>query len=417
MATTAFQVRVRGIPESPTITEINVRAGANTSYAMLFKAAVGLGGLIVLEVRSDEQNGNFQGKVYQWLRVGFADGREGWVRDDLVDVVGDGSRFGYGVLTQPVIAFSLTRDTSKGVLAPGQEIGNAQTPAPSVSVAAPATAAAPAPLIPAVPVAPVTAAPVPAAAPTTTTTAAPAPAPSPAGASDLTRVRHAAFNITAAFEGGGYATYQTYDSGIISYGRFQFTLAAGSFITVVTRFSQRATGATADGLRNYLPTLNTKSESLRQDGALKALCVEAAKDPIMQAVQDEVATEGYWDTVVELSIVPRNIQTPLGYALLFDMSIQHGRFNFLVPKAEEELGVPNKSRLGENGITEQTYIAKLAQLRQENLYNLAAKMNLPGLKPRGDFWVNLVNTGDWYLQGNADGNLNINGKIVQVKNP
>lgn len=413
MSSTPFQVTIRGIPENPTITEVNVRSGPNTSFALVIKAAVGMSGLPVLEVRSDEQGGNFQGKVYQWLRVGFPNGQEGWVRDDLVDVVGDGSRFGYGIVAQPVIAFSLQRDTSIGVLAPGQHIANPSSPAPAPAAASPAPTAAP--VIPAIPAAPAAPAPTPVTSQPAST--APMPAPAPAATGDLNRVRKAAFNITSAFEGGGYATYQTYDSGIISYGRFQFTLAAGSFITVINRYLERSSGSIVDGLRGYLPRLNAKEESLRQDEGLKSLCIEAAKDPIMQNIQDEVATEGYWDTVIELSIAPRNIQTPLGYALLFDMSIQHGRFNFLVPKAEEVLGVPNKSRLGENGVSEQTYLATLARLRQENLYSLAAKLNLPGLRPRGDFWVNLVNAGDWQLQGDSNGNLNINGKIVQVRSP
>ncbi|MBL8164833.1 MAG: chitosanase [Anaerolineae bacterium] len=415
MSAVAFQVIIRGITENPSITEINVRSGPNTAYGLLFKAAVGMSGLPVLEVRSDEQNANFQGKVYQWLRVAFPNGQAGWVRDDLVDILGDGSRFGYGIVQRPVLGFSVVRDTSIGVLAPGQHIAPVGVPvAQATSPAAPAAV----PAMPAVPAAPPAPTPAPVTAvPASQPVAAPAPIPGESVPGGLDRVRRAAFNITAAFEGGGYATYQTYDSGIVSYGRFQFTLAAGSFVTVINRYLERASGSTAEGLRAYLPRFASKDESLRQDATLKALCQQAAADPIMQVVQDEVATEGYWQTVIDLSIAPRNIQTPLGYALLFDMSIQHGRFNHLVPLAEDQLGVPRKSRLGENGTTEQVYITKLAQLRRDNLYMLAQKLNLPGMRPRGDFWVALTNLGDWNLQGDASGNLNVNGKLVQVRSP
>ena len=45
-------------------------------------------------------------------------------------------------------------------------------------------------------------------------------------------------------------------------------------------------------------------------------------------------------------------------------------------------------------------------------------MNLPGLKPRGDFWVELSKKGDWNLQGDAQGMITVTtGKNVQVKNP
>lgn len=398
MSTMPLFATIRGILENPAITEINIRAGAGTAYAVLFKAPVRLSGLGVLEVRPDEGQTAFQGKVYHWLRLAFPDGRDGWARDDLLELQGDGARFGYGVVTTPTYAFTLARDASVSPVAAGQHIiapiGQREAVPSPAPVMTPASVPAPAPAVP-TPVVP----------PTVATPAA------------ADRVRRAAFNLTAAFEGGGYATYQNYDSGIISYGRFQFTLAAGSFITVCKLFTERASGPVADQLRAYLPRITARDESLRGDLALKALLLQAAQDSIMQNIQDEVARDGFYQPVVELSIAPRNIQTPLAYALIFDMAVQHGRFNHLLPKAEDVLGLPSKSRLGENGVSEEHFIQTLAQLRRDNLYVLAAKLNLPGMKPRGDFWVNLVAAGDWQLLGDARGNINVNGKLVPVRNP
>lgn len=418
MASVPFQLTIRGLRERPDILEVNVRSGPNTSYNLLFKVAVGMSNLTVLEARADDKGNHLNGKVYQWMRVTFPNGQSGWVRDDLVDVIGDGSPFGYGVVGQLTPAFSLKRTQ---VIAP---VGQVSTPVVPVvpATTSPSPAAPPAAVsvpqpVPTTPIA----APVPVPAPVTptpapaVTTPAPIAAPLPADTTD--RVRKAAFNITGAFEGGGYATYQTYDAGIVSYGRFQFTLAAGSFITVINRYLERSSGGTASELRNYLPRMNAKDEGLRQDARLKELCIAAAADVIMQRIQDEVATEGYYLPVFELSINPRGITLPLSQALIFDMAINHGRFNHLLPKAEEVLGVPNKSRVGQNGVTEHQFITKLAELRRDNLYALANKHNLPGLKKRGDFWVNIVAAGDWNLQGDASGIVNINGKIVQVRNP
>ncbi len=412
MSTTPFLVTVRGIPNNPII---NVRTGPNTTYTKLLELAVGTANLPVLEVRADDQNTQIQGRTYQWLRCTLPGGQNGWVRDDLVTVQGDGRRFGYPVVTQATVAGSLTRTTPPPA---GLSTPAPATPPPSVTPPA-------APSAPVTPPAPAATTPVPATPVTTpapTTPAAPSQPTAPAvpvapNVGSLDRVRRAAFAITSAFEGGGYATYQTYDSGIISYGRFQFTLAAGSFITVITRYTTQANGPTVDGLRGYLPRINAKDESLRKDDGLKTLCKTAATDPIMQAIQDQVATESYWGDVIGLSITPRNIKSALAYALIFDTAIQHGKYSFLIPKTETDLGVPNKSRVGENGVTEQQFISKLAQNRRDNLYALAAKLNLPGMQKRGDFWVNLVNSGDWNLQGDANGNVNINGKIVQVRNP
>ena len=415
MSNSPFLLTVRGIPNNPII---NVRSGPNTTYTKLLELPVGTANLPVLEVRADDQNTQIQGRTYQWLRCTLPNGQTGWVRDDLVAVQGDGSRFGYPLVAQPTMAGLLTRTTPPppGLSTPATPVKPPVAP-PALTPALPATPPAPIATVP-IPATPVTPpAPIPA-SPTAPMSPPSAPAvPVAPNVGSLDRVRRAAFAITSAFEGGGYATYQTYDSGIISYGRFQFTLAAGSFMTVINRYIERASGPTVDGLRAYLPRLNTKDESLRKDDGLKALCKTAATDPIMQAIQDQVATEGYWGAVIDLSITPRNIKSALGYALIFDMSIQHGKYNFLIPKAETELGVPPKSRVGENGVSEQQFITKVAKLRQDNLNALAIKLNLPGMIKRGDFWVNLVNAADWNLQGDANGNVNINGKIVQVRDP
>lgn len=292
------------------------------------------------------------------------------MRDDLLDIQGDLSAFGYGVVKDPTFAFALARD--ENVAAPRPQ------PAP-----------VPEPVKPAPP------------------------------ASEQERVKRASFNITAAFEGGGYATYQNYDTGIVSYGRFQFTLASGSLFGVLDRYLAASNTATANELRTaYYARVRDRDPNLRRDERLKTLLKEAANEPAMQAAQDAIATERYWNVVQELSIKPRNIQTPLAQALIFDMGINFGTRHGFLGKAEELLGVPPKSRVGENGTTEEQLIAKLAELRRDSHYRQAERDNLPGLKVRGDFWVDLIKRGDWQLQGDANGMVTVkSGRSVQVRNP
>lgn len=404
----AFTAKIRGLPHNPAITEVNARSGPATSYTSPFKAKVGQSGLLVLDVRPDETGTRFENKIYQWFQLQFPDGGRAWVRDDLLAVQGDGTRFGYDVVKQEEFAFALKR---RDVIAPGQEVmpsavAPAPTPAPT---AAPAPAPTPAAAISA-PAAPVPAGPAPAAPDV------PAPASSPL--SDPTRVRLASFNITEGFEGGGYATYQNYDAGIISYGRFQFTLAGSGLFTVLQKYTSRASTPTAGELRaNYLERTRNHDPNLRQDARLKQLLIEAASDPIMQAAQDEAATELYWNVVQELSIIPRGIRTPLGQALIFDMGINFGPRHGFLGAAEKEIGVPPKSRVGENGRSEQDLIAALARLRKQSHDRQAERDKLPGLRVRGDFWVNLVNKGDWMLEGDPDGTLEVKpGRRVRVRN-
>lgn len=350
MATQVCTATIRAVSD---ISHVNMRTSPSTTANIVDSISIGVGGLRVLDVQPDERSTSSAGRVYQWLKLALPDGRTGWVRDDLVEIVGDCSLYGYGTLALATRAATLTRVDN-----PAED----------------------------------------------------------------ERERKAAYNITAGFEGGGYASYQTYDSGIVSYGRFQCTLASGSLVELFDSYLARATGASADQLRKrYLDRVRRKDYTLREDATFKALLLRLARDPEMQAAQDEYATSAYWNPALRGSMIPRGINTPLGQAFVFDTAINHGSWgserDFLRP-AEQALGAPIKSRLGENGLTEQQLIRRAAEIRRDRLYALAAANGWGGLRPRGDFWVKLVNENDWNLQGDHAGNVIIKpGLKVQVKKP
>jgi hypothetical protein len=378
MSNTMFTARIRGLPHIPTIVEINTRSGPSTSYDIAFKAQVGLANLTVLDVKADENDSQFDGKRYQWFQLEFPDHEIAWIRDDLLAVRGDGVRFGYDIIEEDTFAFALER---RDVVAPGEE----------VAVAAPVASPAPAPA---------------SATPEAETIL-----------SDPERVRKAAFDITEGFEGDGYAAFQNHDAGIISYGRFQFTLAGSGLFTVLEKYTRRANRPVAGELRaNYLGRTRDHDPNLRHDDRLRQLLIEAASDPVMHEAQDETATELYWNVVQDLSIRPRGIQTPLGQALIFDMGINFGPRHGFLGAAEKELGVPPKSRVIENGRTEEELLAVLARLRKQSHDRQAERDNLPGLRTRGDFWVNLIEQGDWQLEGDEEGFLEVTpGRRVKVR--
>jgi hypothetical protein len=337
-------------------TELNVRSGPGTHYELAFKIPVGTADAKVVEVQPDERGVTFQNKLYQWFRLEFPDGRIGWMRDDLIDIAGACAPFGYGELAAPTHGFTLRRQVIVPVVE-GEE-----------------------------------------------------------------RVRKAAFNITAGFEGGGYATYQNTDSGIVSYGRFQYTLSSGNLFTLLNRYIGAAQSPTALQLRDrFLQDVMERDAILRNDADFRTLLIQAASDPVMQKAQDDQAVLNHWNPTLDMMCRPRGVKTPLGLALIFDMAINHGKSgtekNYL-SVVEETLGVPNKSKLGENGVREEDFIRRVAEARRNFMYRFANKHNLPGLKPRGDFWVNLIAAGDWTLMGNDAGLVTIKqGRAVQVRNP
>lgn len=290
-----------------------------------------------------------------WLRLQFADKTYGWVSSDRIDIQGACQAVGYGQIDQPTQASKLKLGDSS------------PTPTPDTEE----------------------------------------------------RVRKASFNITSGFEGGGYSTYQNYDDGIVSFGRFGFTLASGSLYEVLKRYLSASDTSYANQLRTqYLERVRVRDWTLRSDTVFKNLLILTATEAAMRQAQDEIATEQYWNLVQDLSIKPRGVELALSQAFLFDTAIHHGARHDMITMAEDFFGVPQKSRLGSNGITERQLIAKVAQIRRDRLYSIADAQNLPGLKPRGDFWVNIVTAGDWALQGDSIGNVLIKpGRAIQVRNP
>lgn len=129
MASQPFVAKIIGVPSVASITEVNVRSGPGTNKDIAFKAAVGTGNLAVLEVQHDNESRDQQGKVYQWFKLQFPNA-QGWVRDDLIEIVGDGYPFGYPPLAQPTMAFLLTREAVTQITPAGQTAGSTPTAAP-----------------------------------------------------------------------------------------------------------------------------------------------------------------------------------------------------------------------------------------------------------------------------------------------
>ncbi|RMG81952.1 MAG: hypothetical protein D6712_15420 [Chloroflexi bacterium] len=386
--TTSFTATLSG---SAALDYINARPEPGTHKDPVGKLDKGLSGLKVLDVQPDVNGREKNGKVYQWFKLQTSLG-DVWVRDDLVTVQGDGTPFDYPNLgTNAVLAIDLTRgDTTPPATAAQVTITTSEKPPEQHKTDG---------------------------APSQSEKPQGAPAQSSGATVDsVERVKKASFLITATFEGSGYAAYNNYDAGIVSYGLIQFTLAAGSLGTVIEKYLNASQSETAKALQAYWSRVQQRDPSLRNDGRFKELLIAAASEPEMQKAQDEVATIKYWNAVMSGYIEPRGLKTPLAWALLFDMGVNFGTGHGFVRLAEEQLGVPKRSRPGENGITEEQLITRVAELRKKSHDAQAERDNLPGLKVRGDFWMKLIQQGDWGLQGDSNGNINVRGRLIQVRN-
>jgi hypothetical protein len=132
----AFKAKIIGIPNIPAIKEVNIRTEANKNGALLFKIPVGTENLDVAEVKADTTNAAQAGKVFQWFKLIFSDGQQGWCRDDLMEVQGDGKKFGYGQVAASTVAFNLTRQKAPAAAPPAIPVSQAPpaaTPTPAVA--------------------------------------------------------------------------------------------------------------------------------------------------------------------------------------------------------------------------------------------------------------------------------------------
>lgn len=125
-----------GIPHIPTVVKVNVRRGPGTSEALAFESPLGVDA-VVEAVQPDATNAGRDGRIYQWFQLRFPNGELGWVRDDLIEIYGDGNAYGYGIVHARTLAFSLPRrpvttPTPAPVVAPAQPV---VPPAPAQPVA------------------------------------------------------------------------------------------------------------------------------------------------------------------------------------------------------------------------------------------------------------------------------------------
>jgi len=381
-----LQATIRNAPDYPPSGEIAVH-DAPASGRVLFKLANGAGIYSVLSIAEDPSNAVFNDQPYLWFQLQLPGNLSGWVRDEYIELTGDGRDVGLGMLNTPTRVFNIIHGSGSVSTEDNPPVEDvAETPVVVTPIAETPVEMTPAPAV---------TMPAPVATVSTPT----------ASAVSFERAVRVALDITATFE-GGYSSYQTIDTGIISYGRFQFTLAGGALYKVVAEYLKRSTTETANSIKaQYATRIRDKDESLRPDETLKALLREAARETAMQDAQNLIAKEKYWDVVMELSASARNIQTPLGRALLLDMGINHGTHHDMLTLSEEALGVPPRSRMPENGVQEVDFIRKVADIRKERMYRIADKYGYGGLKVRADFWVNTIAAGDWELMGNANGEI------------
>jgi chitosanase len=143
-------------------------------------------------------------------------------------------------------------------------------------------------------------------------------------------------SILSIFETGKIPTAASYstctilrDGAGISYGKHQATDNAGSLDKIVKKYIAEG-GTHASKLQPYLPQLAANETAKLNPSAppdwaknLVGLLKEAGTDPKMQAAQDSVFDENYWNPAV-VHAQNAGLKTALGHAVMYDTCIHSG---------------------------------------------------------------------------------------------
>jgi chitosanase len=178
--------------------------------------------------------------------------------------------------------------------------------------------------------------------------------------------KRAAQAIVNVFETGsprgdyGKVTLIAGDSGQLTYGRSQTTLASGNLHLLLKRYCVEGNAALGKPLSKYLTRTSKKDTSLNKDGGFRSLLEEAGYDPVMREVQDIFFDEVYWLPSIQKA-EQEGVYNALGSGVVYDSCI-HGSW----PRIKD---ITNERHGKSASIGEQIWIEFYINERKEWLAN------------------------------------------------
>lgn len=185
----------------------------------------------------------------------------------------------------------------------------------------------------------------------------------------------------------GQVTLLAGDTGHLTYGRAQTTLASGNLALLIDSYCAAAGAQFADGLRPFLPSLHAKDTALDTDAGLRELLRRAGGDPVMRREQDAFFDRVYWGPAVR-SADFIGAETALGTAIVYDSHI-HGAWHVLRDRTNEEFDT--LAVLGET-----TWFDRYVETRQNWLAN-NANVLLHKTVYRMEAFRELIDADSWAL--------------------
>ncbi|MEI9989080.1 MAG: peptidoglycan-binding protein [Rhizomicrobium sp.] len=131
-------------------------------------------------------------------------------------------------------------------------------------------------------------------------------------------------------------TLMSGDTGLLTYGRSQTTLASGNLALLIQDYCQRPDGQLSTDFKPYLAKLEACDPALDHDLALRSLLKDAGDDPVMREVQDSFFDRVYWDPAAR-SADALGVQSALGAAIVYDSTV-HGSWARVRDRTRQKYG-------------------------------------------------------------------------------
>ena len=135
------------------------------------------------------------------------------------------------------------------------------------------------------------------------------------------------------------------DSGHLTYGRSQTTLASGNLFLLIKDYIDADNALFSSELAVYLDRLRATDLTLDNDHSFRFWLAQAGQDSVMEAVQDKFFDRIYWDPACQ-SAEALGLETALAMAVVYDSRI-HGSWHFIRDDVLSRHGTPQE--IGEEG--------------------------------------------------------------------
>lgn len=133
----------------------------------------------------------------------------------------------------------------------------------------------------------------------------------------------------------GSVTVLKGDTGHLTYGRSQTTLASGNLALLLHAY-RAAGGRLANAIKPFLPAFDRRDIKLDNDEKVKSVLRQAGDDPVMKRIQDEFFDRIYWTTAIK-SADNIGVTKPLSVTVIYDSKI-HGSYDMIKNLTDNKYG-------------------------------------------------------------------------------